>query len=158
MLMLIITEIFEIRNLKIVFFFQYFPHLLLQMIGIACIHSTMFCSGSVRLSQVVKDAATLHGLELGEEVGVGFRHRSLLLHLHIAFNIIGTIGTCSSTSSAKSSSSSQQSHVFSELVGTTKTNTNGGEFCNFTQIQFSLLREQYLRRCLCDNLLSIQNW
>ena len=61
------------------------------MISIACIHSTMFCSGSVRLSQVVKDAATLHGLELGEEVGVGFRHRSLLLHLHIAINIIGKV-------------------------------------------------------------------
>ena len=144
--MLIITEIFEIRKLKIVFFFQYFPHLLHQMISIACIYSTMFCSGSVRLSQVVKDAATLHGLELGEEVGVGFRHRSLLLHLHIplniikhlhiAINIIGIIGTCSSTSSAKSSSSSQQSHVFSESVGTTKTNTNGGEFRNFTQIFF----------------------
>ena len=61
------------------------------MISIACIYSTMFCSGSVRLSQVVKDAATLHGLELGEEVGVGFRHRSLLLHLHIALNIIGKV-------------------------------------------------------------------
>ena len=106
MLMLIITEIFEIRNLKIVFLFQYFPHLLLQMISIASMYSTIleiFCSGSVRLSQVVKDAATLHGLELGEEVGVGFRHRSLLLHLHIplniikhlhiALNIIGIIGT-----------------------------------------------------------------
>ena len=91
MLMLIITEILEIRNLKIAFFFKYFPHLLLHMIGIACIHSTMFSSGSVRLSQVVKDAATLHGLELGEEVGVRFRHRSLLLHLHIAFNIIGKV-------------------------------------------------------------------
>ena len=54
-------------------------------------HRTMYSSGSVRLSQVVKDAATLHGLELGEEVGVGFRHRSLLLHLHMFLNIIGKV-------------------------------------------------------------------
>ena len=64
------------------------------MISIASTYSTIskiFSSGSVLLSQVVKDAATLHGLQLGEEVGVGFRHRSLLLHLHIALNIIGKV-------------------------------------------------------------------
>ena len=46
-------------------------------------------------------------------------------------------------------------HHLSKVIssGTTKTNTNGGEFHNFTQIYFSLLRDQY-----CDNLLSNQNW
>ena len=114
------------------------------MISIARIHSTMFCSGSVRLSQVVKDAATLHGLELGEEVGVGFRHRSLLLHLHIAINIIGKV-------------------VFiilvkSSLLEPRKQIQMEKNFVILLKYSFHSKETIILRRCPCDNLLENQNW